>query len=132
LDERGESWHNNTFTYYLSIACNHCDEPVCVSGCPTGAMHKREEDGLVLVDDNICVGCRYCEMRCPYGAPQFDAQAKVMRKCDGCLDRLEKICVPSVWTLAHSAHSISLRSISCARNMVRRMKSRRCRVVDSS
>lgn len=97
--KEGESWHNDTFTYYLSIACNHCDEPVCVSGCPTGAMHKREEDGLVLVDDNICVGCRYCEMRCPYGAPQFDAQAKVMRKCDGCLDRLEKnlrpICVDS-------------------------------------
>lgn len=83
----------------MSIACNHCDEPTCVAGCPTGAMHKREEDGLVLVDDSVCVGCRYCEMRCPYGAPQFDTQAKVMRKCDGCLDRLEKnlppICVES-------------------------------------
>lgn len=43
--KEGESWHNNTFTYYLSIACNHCDEPTCVAGCPTGAMHKREEDG---------------------------------------------------------------------------------------
>ncbi|EHC28718.1 Anaerobic dimethyl sulfoxide reductase chain B, partial [Salmonella enterica subsp. enterica serovar Gaminara str. A4-567] len=67
--KEGESWHHDTFTYYLSIACNHCDEPVCVSGCPTGAMHKRKEDGLVVVDDSVCVGCRYCEMRCPYGAP---------------------------------------------------------------
>ncbi len=97
--KEGESWHHDTFTYYLSIACNHCDEPVCVSGCPTGAMHKRKEDGLVVVDDSVCVGCRYCEMRCPYGAPQFDTQANVMRKCDGCLDRLENnlrpICVDS-------------------------------------
>ncbi|EHC84854.1 Anaerobic dimethyl sulfoxide reductase chain B [Salmonella enterica subsp. enterica serovar Uganda str. R8-3404] len=71
--KEGESWHHDTFTYYLSIACNHCDEPVCVSGCPTGAMHKRKEDGLVVVDDSVCVGCRYCEMRCPYGAPHYRA-----------------------------------------------------------
>lgn len=62
-------------------------------------MHKRKEDGLVVVDDSVCVGCRYCEMRCPYGAPQFDTQANVMRKCDGCLDRLENnlrpVCVDS-------------------------------------
>ncbi|MDR3439065.1 DMSO/selenate family reductase complex B subunit [Telmatospirillum sp.] len=95
----GGAWHQETFTYYLSIACNHCDDPVCVSGCPTGAMHKRPEDGLVVVNGDICVGCRYCEMRCSYGAPQFDPTAKIMRKCDGCLSRLERglrpICVDS-------------------------------------
>ncbi|MTJ80307.1 MAG: dimethylsulfoxide reductase subunit B [Telmatospirillum sp.] len=95
----GGAWHQETFTYYLSIACNHCDDAVCVSGCPTGAMHKRAEDGLVVIDDKVCVGCRYCEMRCPYGAPQFNARTKVMQKCDGCLDRLDRglrpICVES-------------------------------------
>jgi anaerobic dimethyl sulfoxide reductase subunit B (iron-sulfur subunit) len=95
----GGAWRQETFAYYLSIACNHCDDPVCVSGCPTGAMHKRPEDGLVVVNGDVCVGCRYCEMRCPYGAPQFDPKAKCMRKCDGCLDRLEHglrpICVDS-------------------------------------
>lgn len=97
--KQGDAWQNSTFSYYLSIACNHCDEPTCVQGCPTGAMHKREQDGLVVVNEEVCVGCRYCEMRCPYGAPQFDPAKKVMRKCDGCFDRLEQglhpICVDS-------------------------------------
>ncbi|WP_392564044.1 DMSO/selenate family reductase complex B subunit [Orbus wheelerorum] len=92
-------WQNNTFAYYLSISCNHCQEPTCVHGCPTGAMHKRKEDGLVVVDQDVCVGCRYCEMRCPYGAPQFDHQKRVMSKCDGCYERvsqgLKPVCVDS-------------------------------------
>ncbi len=65
-------WQQNVYSYYLSISCNHCSNPTCVAGCPTGAMHKREQDGLVVVDQTICVGCRYCELRCPYGAPQYD------------------------------------------------------------
>ncbi|OCG10344.1 dimethylsulfoxide reductase, chain B [Gilliamella sp. wkB178] len=92
-------WQNNIFTYYLSIACNHCSEPTCVQGCPTGAMHKREQDGLVVVNQDVCIGCRYCEMRCPYGAPQFDPQKRVMSKCDGCFARvaegLKPVCVES-------------------------------------
>lgn len=92
-------WQNDTFTYYLSIACNHCDEPTCVQGCPTGAMHKRKQDGLVVVNQDVCIGCRYCEMRCPYGAPQYDHQKRVMSKCDGCYERvaegLKPVCVES-------------------------------------
>lgn len=84
------AWTNQTFAYYLSVACNHCDNPTCVTGCPTGAMHKREDNGLVLVDQEQCIGCQYCAMRCPYGAPQYDADKKVMSKCDGCIDRLEQ------------------------------------------
>lgn len=97
--KEGNAWQNNTFAYYLSIACNHCDTPACVAGCPTGAMHKRKEDGLVLVNQDVCIGCRYCEMRCPYGAPQYDEEKHVMSKCNGCLDRLEQglnpVCVDS-------------------------------------
>lgn len=122
--KEGESWHHDTFTYYLSIACNHCDEPVCVSGCPTGAMHKRKEDGLVVVDDSVCVGCRYCEMRCPYGAPQFDTQANVMRKCDVLTD-WRTICALFVWILARSERWISALSMNYGQNMARRIKSRR-------
>lgn len=97
--KQGNLWTQNVYNYYLSIACNHCAEPTCVAGCPTGAMHKREEDGLVVVNQDTCVGCRYCEMRCPYGAPQFDAAKKVMTKCDGCYERVAKgqkpVCVES-------------------------------------
>lgn len=94
-----DTWEQNVFAYYVSISCNHCDEPACTAACPSGAMHKREKDGLVHVDQTVCVGCRYCEMACPYGAPQFDPVKKVMAKCDGCYDRLEQgldpICVGS-------------------------------------
>ena len=93
------AWQHSTFAYYASISCNHCDNPTCVEGCPTGAMHKREDNGIVLVNQDVCIGCRYCEMRCPYGAPQFDQEKKVMSKCDGCLDRLleglNPICMDS-------------------------------------
>ena len=77
---------NNVFNYALSISCNHCQDPKCVEGCPTGGMYKRESDGLVLVDAESCVGCRYCEWLCPYDAPQFNEELGVMTKCDGCQD----------------------------------------------
>ena len=97
--KQGKTWVQDVFNYYLSISCNHCTEPACVSGCPTGAMHKRKEDGLVVVNQETCVGCRYCEMRCPYGAPQYDAEKKVMSKCDGCYERVAEgkkpVCVDS-------------------------------------
>ncbi|HII3770356.1 TPA: DMSO/selenate family reductase complex B subunit [Pasteurella multocida] len=89
-------WQHNVFGYYLSISCNHCDNPACVSVCPTGAMHKTE-DGFVIVNEAICIGCRYCHMACPYDAPQYDAMKGHMTKCDGCHSRIlegkKPICV---------------------------------------
>ncbi len=93
------TFSNDVFAYYMSISCNHCAQPACTKACPTGAMHKREKDGLVVVDGDVCVGCRYCEMACPYGAPQYSHEKKHMTKCDGCYDRVEQgknpICVES-------------------------------------
>lgn len=80
----------NFFGYYLSVACMHCEKPICVEVCPSKAMHKREEDGLVVVDQSKCLGCRLCEQACPYGAPQFNEELGVMSKCDMCLDLLEQ------------------------------------------
>ncbi|NJB67566.1 anaerobic dimethyl sulfoxide reductase subunit B (iron-sulfur subunit) [Desulfobaculum xiamenense] len=79
----------DVFAYHLSIACNHCQNPICVRSCPTGAMRK-DEHGIVSVDAKLCVGCRYCEWGCPYCAPQFDAKAGRMTKCDLCRDLLEQ------------------------------------------
>ncbi|WP_088138687.1 DMSO/selenate family reductase complex B subunit [Achromobacter xylosoxidans] len=72
--------------WHLSISCNHCDAPACVINCPTTAMHKRPEDGVVLVDHTKCVGCQYCTWACPYEAPQFNPALGMMTKCDTCYD----------------------------------------------
>ncbi|GAB2884367.1 DMSO/selenate family reductase complex B subunit [Nocardioides pacificus] len=97
-DEQAKTFESNVFTYYTSISCNHCEDPICVKVCPTSAMHKGD-DGVVTIDSDKCVGCRYCEWACPYSAPQFDADAGVMTKCDFCADYLadgkEPACVAS-------------------------------------
>ncbi|PJG85379.1 DMSO/selenate family reductase complex B subunit [Conservatibacter flavescens] len=98
LQQPNGCWEQNVFAYYTSISCNHCDDPACTKVCPTGAMHKNE-DGFVMVDDGLCIGCRYCSMACPYDAPQYDAQKGRMTKCDGCYSRVKAgqkpICVES-------------------------------------
>ena len=81
----GDTAVPNVFSYYTSISCNHCENPVCVQVCPTTAMHKND-DGTVSVDQDKCVGCRYCEWVCPYSAPQFNAETGKMSKCDLCAD----------------------------------------------
>jgi DMSO reductase iron-sulfur subunit len=73
----------------LSMACNHCDDPVCLKGCPTRAYTKFAEYGAVLQDPDICFGCGYCTWVCPYNAPQLDPVAGHVQKCNMCVDRLE-------------------------------------------
>lgn len=80
---------NNVFSYSISMACNHCQNPVCMNVCPSQAIFKRE-DGVVLIDQDKCLGCRYCEWACPYGAPQFNEEKKVMTKCNFCEDLLAR------------------------------------------
>jgi anaerobic dimethyl sulfoxide reductase subunit B (iron-sulfur subunit) len=87
---------NDVFAYSVSIACNHCQKPVCMEVCPAAAISKRD-DGVVSIDTSRCIGCRYCEWACPYGAPQFDEQAGHMTKCNFCADLLDQgqnpVCV---------------------------------------
>ncbi|MBT7408130.1 MAG: dimethyl sulfoxide reductase anchor subunit [Methylococcales bacterium] len=73
----------------ISMACNHCDDPVCLKGCPTRAYTKFAEYGAVLQDPDICFGCGYCTWVCPYNAPQLDPVEGVVSKCNMCVDRLE-------------------------------------------
>ena len=81
------SYNQNVFSYYVSVACNHCETPICQEVCPANAIEKRD-DGLVLIDESKCIGCRYCEWTCPYGAPQFNEDAGKMTKCTFCSDNL--------------------------------------------
>lgn len=69
-------------------SCLHCDDAPCVTVCPTGASYKRAEDGIVLVNEQDCIGCSLCAWACPYGARELDAKAGVMKKCTLCVDRI--------------------------------------------
>ena len=63
--------------YSFSTSCNHCQNPACVSACPVGAMYKAE-DGTVLHDDKLCIGCQACVSACPYDVPQYIEEKKVV------------------------------------------------------
>jgi len=69
-------------------SCLHCDNAPCVTVCPTGASYKRSEDGIVLVNEDACIGCGLCAWACPYGAREMDGAEKVMKKCTLCVDRI--------------------------------------------
>ncbi len=78
----------NTQTVHFPKSCLHCEDPPCVPVCPTGASYKRAEDGIVLVDFDKCIGCKYCAWACPYGVRELDEERKVMTKCTLCVDRI--------------------------------------------
>lgn len=83
------------FRYYVSVSCNHCAKPACVEVCPTGAMTKDPETGIVSNSLADCIGCGSCAQACPYDAPRVDAAAEVTRKCDFCSDLLTAGEVPA-------------------------------------
>jgi Fe-S-cluster-containing dehydrogenase component len=84
----------NTDTVHFPKSCLHCEDAPCVPVCPTGASHKRKQDGIVLVDYDKCIGCGYCAWACPYGARELDPRQRVMKKCTLCVDRIYDPTLP--------------------------------------
>lgn len=89
---------NPTLTFITS-ACNHCQHPACLAACPVSdvndptnpnnAIFKRAEDGIVLINQDVCIGCKYCIHACPYGAPQFNSETEKVEKCTFCVHRID-------------------------------------------
>lgn len=80
--------------FFVPKLCNQCHNPPCVQVCPVGATY-RTEDGVVLVDNKRCVGCRYCIQACPYGARFLHPELRVADKCTWCYHRITKGMVPA-------------------------------------
>ncbi|WP_108650311.1 4Fe-4S dicluster domain-containing protein [Dongshaea marina] len=81
-------------TVHFPKSCLHCENPPCVPVCPTGASYKRKSDGVVLIDYDKCIGCKYCAWACPYGVREFDLKRKEMTKCTLCSDRINNPDLP--------------------------------------
>lgn len=75
--------------YSLSLACNHCEKPECLEGCPVNAYSK-DISGTVLYDKDKCMGCRYCTWRCPYDAPKINPAKGYIEKCQYCFGRFSE------------------------------------------
>jgi len=83
---------------FITSACNHCKQPACLASCPVSdvndptnennAIFKRAADGIVLINQNVCIGCNNCVQSCPYGAPQVNSETEKVEKCTLCLHRL--------------------------------------------
>jgi len=105
----------NSRLHFLPITCMHCKEPECVKVCPSGATTRRE-DGIVVVDNDKCIGCRYCMVACPYASRYFYSEVRTyypgyvtpyeeigyqkhklgtVEKCDFCVERVERGLEPS-------------------------------------
>lgn len=100
----------DTKRFNLSMACNHCLEPTCLSGCPTQAYVKLS-NGVVKHQADECIGCQYCIWNCPYEVPVFNPVRRIVSKCDMCLPRLESGYEPAC-VLACPTHAISIEAVN--------------------
>jgi Fe-S-cluster-containing dehydrogenase component len=93
---------------FVTSSCNHCEHPACQASCPVSdvndpsnennAIFKREADGIVLINQDVCIGCKNCTQSCPYGAPQFNSETELVEKCTFCIHRLESGFLPACVT----------------------------------
>ncbi len=89
-EDEGEGDYPNSYYFYLPRLCNHCENPACLAACSRNAIYKRQEDGIVLVDQERCRGYRYCVNACPYKKVYFNEEISKSEKCIFCYPRIEK------------------------------------------
>jgi DMSO reductase family type II enzyme iron-sulfur subunit len=89
-EDVGAGEYPNSYYFYLPRICNHCTHPACMEACPRKAIIKRDEDGIVILNEDHCRGFRFCQEACPYKKIYFNTASRVSQKCIFCLPRIEK------------------------------------------
>ncbi|MEM7425723.1 MAG: 4Fe-4S dicluster domain-containing protein [Pseudomonadota bacterium] len=89
-EDVGAGEYPNSFQFYIPRICNHCTKPACMEACPRGAIFKREEDGIVVINEDHCRGFRFCQEACPYKEIYYNTVTGVSQKCIMCAPRLEQ------------------------------------------
>ena len=94
-EDQGAGEYPNSYYFYLPRICNHCTNPSCLAACPRKAIYKREEDGIVLIDQERCRGYQHCVAACPYKKIYFNPVTKKSEKCIFCYPRIEQGLAPA-------------------------------------
>jgi ethylbenzene hydroxylase subunit beta/complex iron-sulfur molybdoenzyme family reductase subunit beta len=94
-EDQGAGEYPNAYYFYVPRICNHCTHPACLEACPRKAIEKREEDGIVLINEDRCRGYRFCMEACPYKKIYFNHVEKVAQKCIFCFARVEQGVAPA-------------------------------------
>jgi Fe-S-cluster-containing dehydrogenase component len=81
--------------YFLPVMCQQCKDPACVAVCPTSACYKNEEDGVILIDPDACIGCKACINECPFHCNSFNQERRVADKCTLCMERRSNGEIPA-------------------------------------
>ena len=118
-------------SFFVPKLCNHCDNPPCVQVCPVGATFKTA-DGVVLVDSNYCIGCRYCIQACPYGARFLDPRTRTAEKCTFCYHRIVKGKLPACVAVCPTQARVFGELKKKASPLVRFMRMNKIRVLKPS
>ncbi len=93
-EDQGGGTFPNSYYFYLPRLCNHCTNPACLKACPVEAISKRQ-DGIVLINEDLCKGVRLCQAACPYKRIYFREEKRVSGKCIGCFPRIERGVAPA-------------------------------------
>ncbi|GAB4136378.1 MAG: dimethylsulfoxide reductase subunit B [Planctomycetota bacterium] len=96
--QRETGSYPNPERIHVTMSCNHCSDPACIKSCPVDAISKRASDGIVLIDQAKCIGCKYCIWACPYSAPQFNKETGKVEKCTLCVHRIDAGLQPACVT----------------------------------
>ena len=94
-EDMGGGEYPNSHFFYLPLLCMNCSQPACLEACPRDTIYRRDEDGIILIDEDRCHGYRFCAEACPYKRIYFNEQRVIAQKCISCYPRLEEGAAPA-------------------------------------